>query len=81
MQIITEPTLEGHSPMIKTILADQWIKIRMPKFAPPPPPTPPPPSESYMAEADLQPGQIQDLAEGMGALLLLMKLRQIKDLN
>ncbi len=48
----------------------QWIKIRVPKFAPPPPLPPPlPSSDVYVAEADLQPSQIQDLAEVMGDLL------------
>jgi hypothetical protein len=47
----------------------QWIKVRVPKDMPPPPPPPPPPDGEWVAEADLQPSQIQDLAEGMGDLL------------
>ncbi len=47
---------------------EQWIKVRIPK-APPPPPPPPPPIGKWVAEADLQPSQIQDLAEAMGDLL------------
>jgi len=45
----------------------QWIKIRVPKDVPPL--VPPPPDGEWVAEADLQPSQIQDLAEGMGDLL------------
>jgi hypothetical protein len=49
----------------------QWIKVRLAKIIPPPPPPtpPPPPPDTYIAEADLQPNQIQDLAEMMGSLL------------
>ena len=48
----------------------QWIKVRVPKFAPPPPPPPPPPpSDVFVAEAELEPNQIQDLAEEMGEIL------------
>ena len=47
----------------------QWIKVRVPEFPPPPSPPPPPPADEWVAEADLQPSQIQDLAEGMGDLL------------
>jgi len=46
----------------------QWIKVCVPKFPPPPPP-PPTPAGEWVAEADLQPSQIQDLAEVMGNLL------------
>ena len=46
----------------------QWIKVRVPKGVPSPPP-PPPPDGEWVAEADLQPSQIQDLAETMGDLL------------
>jgi hypothetical protein len=45
----------------------QWIKVRVPKDVPPLPP-PPPPEGKWVAEADLQPSQIQDLAMGMGEL-------------
>jgi hypothetical protein len=48
----------------------QWIKVQIAKEAPPPPPPPPPPpSGTLVAEGDLQPGQIQDLADSMGELL------------
>jgi hypothetical protein len=49
----------------------QWIKVRVPVSAPPTPP-PPPPSDNYVAEAELQPNEIQDLADEMGNLLGLI---------
>jgi hypothetical protein len=48
----------------------QWIKLQMPQEMPMPP-APPLPVEpgALAAEGDLQPSQIQDLAEMMGELL------------
>jgi hypothetical protein len=42
------------------------VKLRPPVEAPPPPP--PPPRGAFVAEADLRPNQIQDLAEVVGDL-------------
>jgi hypothetical protein len=47
----------------------QWIRVRVPVSMPPPPPPPPPPSDNFVAEAELQPNEIQDLADEMGNLL------------
>lgn len=49
----------------------QWIKVRVPEFAPPPPPPPPVPNRqgALTAEAILSSEEIQDLAEVMGDLL------------
>jgi hypothetical protein len=58
----------------------QWIKVRVPKDVPAvvtPPPLPQPDGE-WVAEADLQPSQIQDLAEGMGDLLKAAAGTEIK---
>ena len=44
----------------------QTVKLRVPQVATPlPPPPPPPPPGRMVAEADLEPSQIQDLAEQM----------------
>lgn len=57
----------------------QWIKVRVPEYAPPPPPPPPPPpSDAYVAEAELQPNEIQDLADEMGSLLAATVGQRIK---
>ncbi len=48
----------------------QTVKLRVPQGAtppPPPPPSPPPPGQ-MVAEADLEPRQIQDLADQMPAI-------------
>ena len=56
----------------------QWIKVRVPKFASPPPLPPPPPSDYYVAEAELKPDQIQDLADMIGSLLTTAAGHDIK---
>jgi hypothetical protein len=55
----------------------QWIKVRVPKDVLPPPP-PPTPEGEWVVEADLQPSQIQDLAEGMGDLPKVAARSEIK---
>ena len=47
----------------------QWIKVKIPTTPPPTPLPPPPPSGVLVAEADLEPSQIQDLADMMGELV------------
>jgi hypothetical protein len=47
----------------------QWIKVQIPKEPVSPPPPATLPSGTLLAEGDLQPGQIQDLADSMGELL------------
>lgn len=44
----------------------QAVKLRLP--VEPPPPPPPPPKGAFIAEADLRPGEIQDLADVVGDL-------------
>ena len=51
--------------------AAQYIQLRVPTAAPAPPVPPPLPSKPgvYVAEADLQLGELQDLADVAGALI------------
>jgi hypothetical protein len=44
------------------------VRLRVPKELPPPPPPPPPPGRRS-AEATLEPGELQDLAEGLGEVV------------
>jgi len=46
----------------------QHIRLRVMKAPPPPPPPPPPPTGVLVAEAELQPSEIQDLADVVGEL-------------
>ena len=45
----------------------QYVKVRAPKDQPPPPPLPP--SGAHIANAELSPSQIQDLAETIGDVI------------
>ena len=57
----------------------QWIKVRVPMIAPPPTPLPPlPPTDTFIADAELEPSQIQDLADGMGEILGISAGNEIK---
>jgi hypothetical protein len=47
----------------------QWVKVQLAEEPPVPPPPAPPKSGTLVAEADLQPSQIQDLSDAMGDLL------------
>lgn len=48
----------------------QNVRLRVPEMGPPPPPPPPPPRKPgvKVAEADLRPHEIQDLADVVGDL-------------
>jgi len=56
----------------------QWIKLQLSKEPSPLPPPPPPTPGTLVAEGDLQPGQIQDLADSMGELLKAAEGRSMK---
>ncbi|MDI6709994.1 MAG: hypothetical protein QME76_04805 [Bacillota bacterium] len=51
------------------LIGAQHVKVRVPDVAPPPPPPPPPRPGIRVAEAVLQPGEIQDLAEAVGEMV------------
>lgn len=57
----------------------QYVRLRVPKEAPPPPPPPPPPPLGVLvAEAELRPNEIQDLADVIGDVMSLVAGRDIK---
>ena len=63
-----ETTLDS-APWPVDYPAAQTVKLRVPEHPTPPPPTPPPPPEGvYVAEADLRPNEIQNLADSLGDL-------------
>lgn len=56
----------------------QYIRLRVPKEAPPPPPPPPPPPGVLVAEAELRPNEIQDLADVIGDIVNIVVGRGVK---
>jgi hypothetical protein len=55
----------------------QYVKLRVAKEAPPPQPPPPPPGV-LVAQAELRPNEIQDLADEMGEIMGLVTGKDIK---
>ena len=59
----------------------QWVNVRPPKepsSSTPPLPPSPPSVQAFVAEAEVSPNQIQDLAESLGAILTAAAGREMK---
>jgi hypothetical protein len=57
----------------------QYVRLRVPKEAPSPPPLPPPPPPGVLiADAELRPNEIQDLADALGDIMGLVTGKNIK---